>query len=451
MEESFVDSDALLRLIYEGHERVDVEYKRDTPWDGDFRCKVVKAVLAIANCGGGYLIIGVDDSQVDSEKKFTGVEKGICDTYDVTDVSQFVNEYCEPAIDLKLHKIVDPTSNVVFVVIWVPSHREVPHICKRDLNDSQNNHILRRGALYYRGANKTSEEIKNADDFRKLIRRCVLMDRAGLRTDFEHVLEGLRSGQMSRDKPPGTIHVFSRMQEYSVIASKLMPEADKDAVCRDIIFGPPESWSAADPDSAREALTEACWDYRGWPYIFYLPQSNVPPKHSNDSIWAYSDKPFSKHRNFDYWRFNYAEGVLYSKNLSFEASINRPEIFDPSIQVNLLAEALLAAGRLFETLRVALPTQIPVGISFGPFDGVRVGSTNDVRFRIYPSDIYGDSLVTFSGAYNVAVLLNRAPELAGDITWQLINKMGYRYPSLHPKLVESAKKFLWNGRKVPQH
>ena len=98
---------ALIELIIHGSEERNIEYKGTMSWDdNDTRIKVVKAAMAMANIrDGGDIIFGVE--QIDQDKdKFEpkGMDINHADTFSQDIVSEFVNEYADPFVELKVKK-----------------------------------------------------------------------------------------------------------------------------------------------------------------------------------------------------------------------------------------------------------------------------------------------------------------------------------------------------------
>ena len=185
------NSEEYLSLIHTGHERRDVDYKRDMPWEKPTKYGIIKDILAFANYGGGYIIIGAEERDDGPGYDYTGVSAEHQKSWEVTAVAQSVNEYADPPIDLDVVRVVDDSEHACFVLLVIPSHGIAPHICKKDKNDRKQALVLRKCAIYYRSSNKSCEEISNATDYGSLIRRCILNERTELLRAFEQVLTGV--------------------------------------------------------------------------------------------------------------------------------------------------------------------------------------------------------------------------------------------------------------------
>ncbi|MCK4461070.1 MAG: ATP-binding protein [candidate division Zixibacteria bacterium] len=207
------NSEEYLRLINTGHERRDVDYKRDMPWDNSTKFGIIKDVLAFANAGGGNLVIGVAEEDA-ALLSYTGVSDSNLKTWEVTKVCQGVNKFSDPEIDLEVIKVSGTDEGKCYILVRIPSHGTTPHVCKQDKHDESGKlHLLRKCAIYHRSKNKSCEEISSAEDLRALIRRCCLNDRAELIKVFEHVLTG-RTG-IGVSIPEQDIDPIQLMNEFS--------------------------------------------------------------------------------------------------------------------------------------------------------------------------------------------------------------------------------------------
>lgn len=183
----------LLKRISQDYESSDLDYKRSIPWSSETSYSIIKDVMSFANFGGGYIVIGYDESAPNKEEKITGISDEHRTTWETTKVNQLINEFCAPPIDIELIEVPDNARDVTMLVLRIPSHGSVPHICKRQKGDPSNKLILRKAALYFRTKNKSCEEISDNQDYQDLIRRCLLNDRNSLLNDIKKVLIGQSS------------------------------------------------------------------------------------------------------------------------------------------------------------------------------------------------------------------------------------------------------------------
>ncbi len=440
------DDVAILRIIYGDHERTDVEYKRSAPWSGNTRYKLIKAMLAMSNAGGGYIIIGYDEKGTDKETRAAGVLSEHRDSWQVTNVSRDLNNHCSPPLDVDVLQLLDPERQVTFIVLRVPPNASVPHISTKDHNDSKGNLVLRRGALYYRNKNKSCEEIADSHDWQDLIRRCTLNKRNELLGDFERIIKGQEnlasSSSIPRDAP---LVIMDRLSERAV---KWRPDGTEHGAFRELLFLPSSKWSERPIEVVNNALANSCYDHRGWPYLFYLPTSSwAAPKHGDGCIQAYSNEPFASRPLFFSWIFRYTTGEFYSQDLTTESSVGNAKCIDPKAQVELLAEALRSVGLMYEMLETSYDELIETTLRLTGVNGAKVASVSS-DFRIFESSEYVDFTIVLTRRIPLSSLVNSAAKEAAETMNEIIRRMGYNGSIRQPQLEQYASEFLQKGHKV---
>jgi predicted HTH transcriptional regulator len=119
----------LTPLLSAPREALNVEYKGwlDIRNDGEHRALLAKAAIALANEGGGYIVIGIRENRPDliSEPRPTEVDK-----YDQDTINQIVRRFAAPAFHCTLRVLRHPSTGHEHAVISVPGGFGVPVISK---------------------------------------------------------------------------------------------------------------------------------------------------------------------------------------------------------------------------------------------------------------------------------------------------------------------------------
>lgn len=221
------DKDEILRLINQGFESRNLDFKRSMPWDETTQYRIIKHILAFANSGGGYIIVGYDEKGVTDSEKRTGIAGNHRSTWETTKVNQLLSSYADPPVDVDVYEVPNSEQGRPFLILDIPEHGSVPHVCKQSKHASAGAQmILRKGATYYRTASKSCEEICDSNDYRELIRRCLINDKRKLLRDFEQILSGKEGpGDIAKRavKDPLTI-----MDEQSLRAAQLIAQHDSN-------------------------------------------------------------------------------------------------------------------------------------------------------------------------------------------------------------------------------
>ena len=122
--------DRLIRALRQDHESRDVDYKAAMVWDTKAGkaacCGIVKDILAMANSGGGLIVLGVDEMP-DKSFQRSGVPSPMLASWETTRVNSFVQTYADPPINVLVRRFTD--TDLTFIALDVPPFPSVPHIC----------------------------------------------------------------------------------------------------------------------------------------------------------------------------------------------------------------------------------------------------------------------------------------------------------------------------------
>ena len=117
---------------------------------GEHKADLVKAILALANHGGGYVLIGYDDATRGPLPQ----NVGSMGEYDQDTVNGIVHRYADPQIHVRVEHAPDGNGDDHPVIV-VPGGHSVPVRCKRD---GPNGAHVRQHAYYIRRPGPTSEQ-----------------------------------------------------------------------------------------------------------------------------------------------------------------------------------------------------------------------------------------------------------------------------------------------------
>ena len=150
-------------LIYHGSEERFLEYKSSMSWDDiATKTKVVIACLAMANIpDGGVLIFGVDEISK-GVYEANGMKEEDVDSFNQDNVSDYVNGFADPYVELKLNKVTDDAKK--FIVIQIQEFDELPIVCKKD------GEKICRGDIYTRPKRKNeSVPVPSQNEIREIL------------------------------------------------------------------------------------------------------------------------------------------------------------------------------------------------------------------------------------------------------------------------------------------
>lgn len=155
-------------IINHPYEERHIEFKKSTPWqENEFKAKITKTVLGMANIrDGGWIVLGKEKLSDETFEK-SGMTQSDYESYDYDSVMDFVREYADPYVIISVQKpVIDQKK---FVVIRVQEFDNTPVICKRDWGN-----ILHRGKIYTRSRGKPETiEVPSHVEMREIIEMAI--------------------------------------------------------------------------------------------------------------------------------------------------------------------------------------------------------------------------------------------------------------------------------------
>ncbi|MFH1674249.1 MAG: RNA-binding domain-containing protein [Pseudomonadota bacterium] len=132
--------------------------------DKDNVASLAKDVIAMANIGGGTIVVGVAE---ESPGKFidVGVESELLSYFEVSRLNRSLRSYLDPPVSVRVRHIRD--AGKAFIILDVPSAEEVPLLAAR----SNERAFLYTGRLYMRNTACEISEVKSSIELRSLLDR----------------------------------------------------------------------------------------------------------------------------------------------------------------------------------------------------------------------------------------------------------------------------------------
>jgi len=169
----------LKELLEDPAESKNVDYKSAVKFEEgtDFASKLVKHVLAFANAGGGYLIIGYKEQTDGSLAPDPAITDEIVASYEVTRLCQYVEKYLNGQDRIKIRIYKEDFAGIKYPIIRVFGFQQYPFVCTKDCASAVNRGaILESGKVYIRteGARTlVAATVKISPEWRQLIRECI--------------------------------------------------------------------------------------------------------------------------------------------------------------------------------------------------------------------------------------------------------------------------------------
>ena len=352
-------------LISEPREDLAVEYKTWLDLDqNEAKATLAKACIALANHGGGFLILGFDEQG----NTFTSIAKPSQISEITQDsVNSAILRYADPVFHCQLYPITHPKTGVSHPVISIPSDQTVPIMSKRDCQG-----IIRQHRCYIRKPGPCSEEPKTSEEWRTLLRRCVQGNREDMLSAIRSIMVGRTESETST---PVAIQEFAEFCAGSFeLWKELIEGINPDYPERlpngyyEISVQPVGAAPVATLNILQERLSHARRvKMTGWSPFLDMTAEEWRPTAVNDHIEAWigrrTDERIPREpQHSDYWRIS-RKGQLYTLRGYTEDSLEERRrvppgsVMDVTLPVWRVGEILYFAVRFlgeFESVRSIL-------------------------------------------------------------------------------------------------
>ena len=181
----------LQALVEAPRESLEVEVKQwlDLTRDNVGRATLAKEVLALANHGGGVVLLGVTEHG--DGWRAAGPCPFDLEGYTADAINAIVTKYADPKFEVATHHLHDRAGNLV-VVVDVPGGHRVP---VRSCAAGPDGHALRQNTYYTRRPGPQSAPIADSNEWDAVIARCVRAQRDTLADMFREIARTMGGGE----------------------------------------------------------------------------------------------------------------------------------------------------------------------------------------------------------------------------------------------------------------
>lgn len=373
----------LLRLLALPNETLSTEYKSWLPLsDNEGKAKLAKAAIAIANHGGGIIVLGMRPDKTNgvtlvSDKRPEGLRR-----YNQDDVNAAINRFADPAFHCELAFATHPQTGVEHAFVIVPSGLTVPVMSKRECPSA----ILAQ-RCYMRKPGPKSEEPLTNDEWRTLLDRCIKAGRENMLEAIRMIIQG-HAGSIPPQAARDLLKEFSEASRgrYESFADALAPDDPakfpygyREATLQILGVTP-----APNLTELKKRMDEAeKIKLSGWHPFPTIYREPLNPRPTDDGIeaWlgAHEQNGLSRAAHHcDYW-YAKKNGDLYLiRGYDEDALPHIPpgKLIDVTIPIWRVGEMLLHAARLSKSFGEQ-PT-IAARFKFTGLRGRRLGKLNDM-------------------------------------------------------------------------
>jgi hypothetical protein len=175
---------------------ISLAHRRDSPW-GTVRKFVTlargrshiiaKEIIALANHGGGFLVIGFEERADGTFQPSTGRPANL-DAWSQDSIQAIVAKYADPGVQCGVHHRADAASREKYPIIAVPGGHRVPIRAKAGSPDGKK---LVAHRVYIRRPGPASEEPKTAEEWDRFLERCLQNRQAELLEAMRSIMAGV--------------------------------------------------------------------------------------------------------------------------------------------------------------------------------------------------------------------------------------------------------------------
>jgi len=293
----------LADLLRDPRENLDVELKGwlDITDNQEHRAVLAKALIALANHGGGFVIIGFEDTE-NGVREAQGRPATLA-SYTPDTINAVVLAFIEPTFHCDVQLVTQPGTGLVYPVITVPGGHQVPIKAKRS---GPNERGIKKESYYIRRPGPQSEPPQTGQEWDALIRRCVANARDDLLDRFRSILAG-GATPVETDLDRVNQWFDASLARWRELAKEKLPSTHPArlqhghyAVGYQIIGDIKPQRGAA----LREALQRGVVKHTGWPPFWVPTRPGIEPYMSDGNVecWLGPDRDARDPAHSDFWR-----------------------------------------------------------------------------------------------------------------------------------------------------
>jgi hypothetical protein len=296
-------------LLAEPREALDVEVKE---WldlsNHDQRANVAKEIIALANHGGGHLVVGFGE-QPDGSFHPASPRPPDLNGWSQDAIQSIVAKYVDPAVQCRVVHRMKPGTTDRYPVVVVPGGHRVPIRAK---SGSPGNKLI-PNRVYIRRPGPSSEEPQTAEEWDRLLERCLQNRKVELLEAMRSIMEGVvptgpakipsRSDDLREFEASAVGRWNTRVEKLPAAAAPRFPHGCFDVgIAIDGDFDPPTM------GQLREIIRTAVRNHSGWPSFLTLDRAPFTPRPVDEAVefWRGPDEDgsYGGAGHSDFWRIS---------------------------------------------------------------------------------------------------------------------------------------------------
>jgi transcriptional regulator with XRE-family HTH domain len=407
----------LADLLIDPRESLDLEIKNwlDLRNDNDAKAIFAKAALALANHGGGFILLGLTEIEggcVEAEGR-----PATLDGYTQDVINGIVQNYSDPAFHCAVH-IVARGDDRLFPVVVVPGDHRSPVRAKRA---GPHGNIVQDNAIYVRKPGPRSEVPTSGQDWDALLARCL----ANRRDEMLDQIRDLISGAVPAATQPAAPAKLDQWIEQSLARWEALVAnlpADAPERCPHgfhyFAYELTGDVRAIPPGQLPELLQRSVARHTGWPPFWFPTRRGIVPYPIDGLVecWLGGDTEpgtFGQRdaAHSDFWRISPDGYAFLLRGYQEDGLEQRPPatLFDITLPVWRAGEVLLHAEKLAANL-IDGPATVSFAVHYRGLAGRSLTSVTGDRL-LFDGHVARQDAITMRTTVEATSIAPNLPEI----------------------------------------
>lgn len=408
-------------LLIDPRETMEVELKGWLDFsDSAHKALIAKAALALANHGGGYIVIGFSKSETGCSPVLNRPVS--LASFNTDAVNAIIALYAEPVFHCDVAITAAPDGSL-YPIIVVPGGHRVPIRSKRD---GPNGQTIKQYCYYVRRPGPQSDTPKTGQEWDDLIRRCIATARDDLLDQIRTIIAG---GPASEPTPSDEERLLSWVKGSLERWEERVAEMPAESEARMPLgrFSVAYHVDGIDPPTLgglKDALTRAEVRHSGWPPFWVPTRKEIAPYIHGDVIecWLGRDGSFGDAAHADFWRAAPAGNFFlvrgYQEDSTTHSRAVRGESFDITVWTWRVGEALLHAASVARMLGNP-DAKITIQFSWTGLNNRKLATIGDSDRNLHDDYVsHQDSFEKVATVFGQQIS-DSLPEVTGKIVYPL--------------------------------
>jgi len=349
---AMADAANLLMLLTEPSENPTVEYKS---WldlqDQEKKGLLAKAVIALANEGGGHLVIGFSD---DGPELIALPRPQNLMSYDQDTINNIIKKFAVPHFHCDLKNVVNPLDGAVHPIVVVPGGHSVPIMSK---SGTPKGSILAQ-TCYVRKPGPESAPPLTEGEWSRLLERCIRNRRAdmldGIRSILQGRIDSVEAPSVSAQKIQDDFVIAARARWHDLIEELADDSASRCwNGCYEVDFSFESGETIRLPMLLERMKLASRIRHTGWAPFWIPSRAEIAPKPINGTVECWHGRPgtarlLADAAHSDFWRMTPEARAFLIRGYEEDGLGTRPAgtLFDATLPIWRIGEIISYAGRL---------------------------------------------------------------------------------------------------------